>query len=215
MNNETLGQLLVGLLEKKNGSIEQLADSTNIPRQYLEALLDDRNDDLPALPYVRGYLAKIAVALGEDPAVLQIAYREMELKRSGPKDILPANRFALDKNRSLWWKVLAAGVGIFLISLWLYNFLGIPKLDINLPETPTVSETDLFTIQGAAGPKETVYINNEQIYVTSDGFFSKEVLLDPGFNTFEIKAKKFLGRETKITRQIIYEQSEESQIPAE
>jgi len=45
--------------------------------------------------------------------------------------------------------------------------------------------------------------------------FSKSVLLQGGINSFEIKAKKFLGRETSVTRQIIYQEPEVSPIKEE
>lgn len=208
MNNETLGQILAGILEEKRIAPERLAAMTNISGQYIEALLDDEEKLLPAMPYVRGYLVKIAEVLSEDPQRLIDAYLEMELTRSGAKDTLPLNRFAINKNKSGLLKIILGGLAIVVFAFWLYNFLGIPKIEINLPETTVIAKNPFFIIQGTAGPKETIYINGEKIYVTRDGFFSKEVLLESGLNVFEIKTKRFLGRETKTTREIIYEKNE-------
>jgi hypothetical protein len=208
MNNETLGQILAGILEEKRIAPERLSDLTNISPRYVRALLDDEEKLLPAMPYVRGYLVKIAEALSEDSQRLIDAYLEMELARSGAKDTLPLNRFAINKSAPGRLKIILGGLAIVVFAFWLYNFLGIPKIEINLPETTVTAKNPFFIIQGTTGPKETIYINGEKIYVTRDGFFSKEVLLESGLNVFEIKTKRFLGRETKTTREVIYEKNE-------
>ena len=39
----------------------------------------------------------------------------------------------------------------------------------------------------------------------SDGKFLKDYNLQPGTNEIEIKAKRFLGKEIKVVREIIYQ----------
>ena len=49
-----------------------------------------------------------------------------------------------------------------------------------------------------------LFMNGELVSIESGGAWEKGVALEPGLNTIEIRAKKFLGRETTITRQIFY-----------
>jgi flagellar biosynthesis protein FlhG len=54
--------------------IEQLAASTKINPTYLRFLEDERFDDLPALVYVRGFVASYARQLGLDPELVARGY---------------------------------------------------------------------------------------------------------------------------------------------
>jgi len=48
-------------------------------------------------------------------------------------------------------------------------------------------------------------INGENVYVASDGSFSKEVQLTSGINVIEVKAVNNFEKSTKIIRQIFRE----------
>ncbi|MEK7149917.1 MAG: helix-turn-helix domain-containing protein, partial [Patescibacteria group bacterium] len=37
-------------------SVERLSSLTDVPERYLKAILNEEPEQLPALPYVRGYL---------------------------------------------------------------------------------------------------------------------------------------------------------------
>jgi len=69
----------------------------------------------------------------------------------------------------------------------------------------------MAAIEGKIDPRDSLELNGEPIYPDSTGSFSEQVPLEQGINTFEFKIKRFLGRETKIQRQIIYEIGEEIQ----
>lgn len=210
-NNDRLPQLINQALEEQRTSIDQLAALTNIPKRYLTALKEGDLKNLPPAPYVRGYILKIAEALNLEAENLIAAYRELTLKRSGQEDSLPTNRFAVEKkSRSRVWVFLA--IGFLLLGLWFLkltpSFRGIPEISIYFPEQPiTVVNERLLAIEGrVAEPKDAVFINDEPVLTDRAGRFRKEALLESGLNTFEITAKRFLGRETKIIRQVFYEE---------
>ena len=62
-------------------------------------LAEDNLEDLPAAPYVHGYLIRIAEALGLNGEKMWIEYQKSNetLKRSGKNDELPKNRFESTK----------------------------------------------------------------------------------------------------------------------
>jgi hypothetical protein len=126
---------------------------------------------------------------------------------SGSKDRLPINRFA---PKPLNKKIIVIGlvviIGLVLLVPQLADFLGKPSLDILVPESNN-DETALqqFTIRGQVGnPQDKIMVNGDEALVTEDGTFQKEVYLEEGMNTFHITAKRLLGRETTITRNIFY-----------
>jgi hypothetical protein len=52
-------------------------------------------------------------------------------------------------------------------------------------------------------------LNGERIYPDENGNFSKEIELKEEFNTLVFEAKKFLGKESTVTKQIFYEKPAE------
>lgn len=209
-SDKNLGELLAEIAGSRGVTAEKLSELTNIPKRYITALFENDIKNMPAAPYVRGYLTKIASILGIDSESLYEAYHRLNLKTSGREDFLPKNRFALTKSR----KGLAALAGVLLIvgylgSVRLNAALGIPSIDINLPAK--VDDRDfletresVYAVEGKIDAKDSISINNEAIPTDESGLFFKEIALDKGLNTFEIRVKRFLGRETTIIRKVFY-----------
>ena len=211
-NEKTLSELIEELMTARGLNSDKLAELTNIPKRYLIALSQNDVKNLPAEPYVRGYLNRIAEATGVEPTGLYGAYKKLGLKTSGKDDSLPENRFAIQKSTNkLIISVVIVLVAIIGLSLKLKDVLGIPSIDVNLPETSLIVYVPTAIIEGKIDPKDSLELNGELIYPDSTGVFNEEVSLEQGINTFEFKIKRFLGRETKIERQIIYEIGEEIQ----
>ena len=194
-------------MEERGINPEKLSYVTNIPTRFITALLGGNFKELPAKPYVRGYLIKIAVVLGIEEEVIMEAYREStEIRSSGGKDRLPMNRFAIQKiNKNfIVGTVIALGLIIFL-GLRINDIMGTPTLQVNLPENPYSTTDQTLKITGRMSAKDKLTLNQEIVYTNQDGTFQKDVTLSPGLNTFEFNATRFLGRETKIVRQVVYE----------
>ena len=83
--------------------------------------------------------------------------------------------------------------------------MGTPTLQVNLPENPYSTTDQTLKITGRMNAKDKLTLNQEIVYTNQDGTFQKDVTLSPGLNTFEFNATRFLGRETKIVRQVVYE----------
>ncbi|MCK9186956.1 MAG: helix-turn-helix domain-containing protein [Candidatus Colwellbacteria bacterium] len=208
-NDKKLGDILSEIITEHGITLEKLSDLTNIPKRYLSAIIDNDLKNMPAAPYVRGYLIKISSALDTEPEILLDAYKKAGLKTSGKEDFLPKNRFIVAKKRKGWIFAIILGILAIIIMPRINSFLGIPSLDINLPEkieNRDFLETrdQLLAIEGKINPKDSIIINKELVPVDSEGRFTKEVQLDAGLNTFEIKVKRFLGREITVIRKVFY-----------
>ena len=211
MEQKPLKEILREEMHARNYTIGKLARETAVPERYLDAIFEGRTDSLPPAPYVRGYLIKIAPLLGLDGGNLwNIFMRESAPKSSGPLDRMPANRFAIERVGKKW---IVLGAIIFLLIAYFginaNRLLGKPDLSITNPSVETlVTTTDTITLMGRTDAENEVTVGGEQVNVDPTGKFEKEYTLQKGVNVIEIIAKKFLGRETKIIKQVIYQPAE-------
>lgn len=207
-------EVLQELLEAQRMSADKLAELTDVPKRFIASLIRGEFDQLPAKPYVRGYLFKIAEALAVDPHVLWQSYRQSaDLAASGEQDRLPTNRFALQRVRSS--RVIIALVAVIILSFAGFRFndiLGRPTIDLSVPESTT--ET-IITVRGTISPRDRLTLNDEVIYPRESGEFEKEVQLEPGLNTLTFHVSRYLGRETTVIRQIFYQPVTEGSVTEE
>ena len=70
------------------------------------------------------------------------------------------------------------------------------------PKEDMVIQQESFTVRGKTDSGAYLTINGENVYVASDGSFSKEVQLTSGINVIEVKAVNNFEKSTKIVRQI-------------
>lgn len=208
--DKPLQELLKEQVTIKGYNVERLTRVTGIPERYLEGLLSGDYSKLPPAPYVRGYLMAIAPLLDLNAEELWEEYKKEEwLKKSGALDKLPTNRFAIKSISKK--KIVAAIFGILLIIYLGWNIghlLGKPKLEIINPSLETITtEESTIKLIGYINPADKLLINTEEIVTDSNGLFTKDYSLQAGLNTIEFLAKRFLGKETKVVKQIIYQQN--------
>lgn len=194
-------------LKERGLTIRRLGEITGITAEHIENLSEERFGQLPAAPYLRGYLMKIGKVLDFDPAPWWDYFDRLNaLKSSGPTDELPRNRFVQKPVAKYGWVVL---VGIILVVYFGFRFqkiVGRPAIAVSYPPEGIVRVTeDAAIIKGNVEGTLNLSINNEVIPVDADGSWEKNIVLQPGMNTIEIRATKFLGGETNVMRQILYE----------
>jgi len=215
-----LNELLTDALGLRGLSVDKLAEATDIPPHYLSALISGDLIKLPPAPYVRGYLAKIAEILRVEAEPFITAYkREMEresIKTSGPLDKLPSNRYAFKP----FFKKGMVITGLVLILAVAYlvwradDFLGTPKIIITNPISDSiVVNVPSIKLSGQINPRDKLTINGEEVFVDKNGEFSNGFSLQSGPNAIEFKVKRFLGKEIKVVRQVIYQPLQLQQSP--
>jgi len=215
MSDQSFRETILNAIEEKGFALSKLAELSRVPERYLELLLREEYDHLPSAPYLHGYLLRLARVLNLDSELLwEIFKKEYRLKTSGLEDRLPVNRFAIDTLSNT--KILITGGLIVLTLLYLafrWNTLfGKPSLVILDPAENIISTTDrLYTIRGSTDRNVKITINNDLIETDDRGSFSKDVFLETGDNSFTITAKKLLGREISVVRQITVPLIDESE----
>lgn len=205
---KSFNEILKERFRDKGCSVEKLSGLTSIPDRYLTALLEGDFKKLPPAPYVRGYLIKIAALLDLNPQELWESYKDdQSIKSSGAEDKLPSNRFAIKSVNKKMAMGIIAGVLVGSYLIWnVGHLIGRPKLEIAYPLAQTIILVEpLVTVSGNIDPADKLFINEQETVVGGDGAFEMDYGLEPGLNTVELKVKRFLGRETKAVRQIIYQ----------
>ena len=215
INNEfkTLKEIFNEALQLRNLDVKKLSEVTDIPIHYLSAIASGDVKKLPASPYVRGFLAKIADTLKIEREPILEAYKQelsfWPAKSSGAEDKLPQNRFALKSRKKITILIILALVVLTVLIFLAFQFsafLGNPQMEITNPkENNSISNNQIIVLTGIINPQDKLTINNEEVLAKNDGEFEKEFALQPGPNAVEFKIKKFLGKEIRITKIITYQ----------
>ncbi len=209
MENKPIKDFIFERLEAKSLTLDKAATLTGISKHFLEAILKSEWKKLPAAPYLCGYFKKLEQVLDVEAGYLWKKFQEeSDFRTSGPADRLPENRFAIKAGNRLWLLptlVIAASMIYVFVSSG--RVAGVPDLAITNPlEATLIVNNPLFVLEGSADPVDKLFINGEEVYVDKNGKFQENYNLQSGLNTFEFMAKKFLGKETKVVRQIIYQE---------
>ncbi|PIR05210.1 MAG: hypothetical protein COV57_00245 [Candidatus Liptonbacteria bacterium CG11_big_fil_rev_8_21_14_0_20_35_14] len=203
--------IIIEAIEQNGTNLGKLAESSRIPQRYLELIIRGENSYLPAAPYIHGYIIRLAHNLELDGELLWELYKkENSIKISGGHDKLPSNRFSIQNNSNTKMFVIG-GIALLALIYIVFKFNDLfssPSLTILDPNQESVTTSSkIYTIIGSTKNEIKITINEELIDLDENNGFQKEVLLEPGLNTFKIKASKFLGGTSEIIRQIIFEEA--------
>ncbi|MBU2082268.1 helix-turn-helix domain-containing protein [Patescibacteria group bacterium] len=212
-NQPAGGQTLSGFLKEKrqskNLSLEKLSDITKIQMFSLEALENGQFEKLPPSVYRMGIFKRLAKILDIDEKEIMEMYNNETQVVETSADY---NNIAKPKKENFRFvltpkKSIAIFSAILLVSLFAYlwyqfDFLvGPPNLAINLKED-LITQEGTITLKGKTDSRVDLTINGENIYVSPNGDFSKDVSLADGINVIEVKVINSFGKTTKIIRQI-------------
>ncbi|MEX2054175.1 MAG: helix-turn-helix domain-containing protein [Candidatus Colwellbacteria bacterium] len=207
-DNEEVVEEIRRLMKTKGIGPARLANLTDIPSRFIDSILEGNFDNLPARPYIRGYLFKISNILGADSDHLWQMYRSSsEAQSSGERDKLPTNRFALQKiNRGVIMGLIATAALLLLLIFNFNRIVGKPNIDVVVPQT---TEESVITVSGLINPDDRLTLNEEIIYTDDVGHFEKQIQLEPGLNTLTFIVNRYLGRETVLVEQVFYQVPQE------
>lgn len=206
MPDKQISELLAELMDAEGVSPEKLSALTNIPTRFIISLKEGELNKLPAEPYVRGYLKKIADALKTDEEALINAYKESKrIARVGATDTLPSNQYARVPMKKSWFLVpiiLIAFATMFFVRQ--NQIFGIPELALDIP---SVAYSESLLVEGTIRPGDKITLNGELLPTDKTGRFEETIFLRPGLNTLEFKVSRFLGKETTATKEVYYEET--------
>lgn len=205
-------------MKAKNLSVEKLAQITGISDRYIHLLLESAVEKLPPAPYIRGYLFRIADALELNGDMLwkELSRQREDVRRSGTNDTLPTNHFQGKGHKKKVILIALIVLVAIIFAVLRASYQENPNLRFeNLKEDGiTTVREDAITLRGNIDPDFTLRIEGEQIFLDDEGGFTKEIILDEGMNIVVIRAKRLLGKEHAITKQIFYEKPRQEAIPA-
>lgn len=97
-----------------------------------------------------------------------------------------------------------------LVSYGLFNarnlILG-PSIEIFSPMSETETNENTILIKGRAKNITFLSLNERPIFVDREGLFEEKLLISPGFNIIELKAKDRFKQELLKTIKVYYKQS--------
>lgn len=211
MEEKQFKNFLEDKMQDKNLDLKHLSEISGIALNNLQDLIDENTNNLPPAPYVRGYLIKLGKILdfnGEE--WWEYFKNKKDLKSSGKGDELPQNRFISFRFKKYILIVLVIILALIYFIIRFNNIFGRPVIELNIPSYILNVTDKKFVINGEVKNVDKLFINLEEVFIDKNGKFSKEIILQPGINNIEIKAQKLLRPETKILRQIFYQENQNS-----
>ncbi len=207
MERYYFGQFLESELKEKGISLKKLSEISGISLKNLEALREDEYGALPPSPYVYGYIKKLGFIFGfnsdEWLQRIRASNREGHPPAEDKFPAKPVRKHILPRGSFVTLLIIAGLVLIFGIES--PKIFGRPVVVLQYPEqNPAVATSKDITLTGTVKNGSELFINGESVDIGSSGAWGKTIALEAGMNPVEIKAEKFLGGETKIVEQIIY-----------
>lgn len=218
----TLGEKLKKLRGDFRMSLSDISKATKIQVKYLEYLENAQYDKLPADVYVRGFLRSYARYLNlDEKAFIKLYERERNIQANLGQDIaeptkprnINVSSFVITSRTVLLAAVIVLVAGSF---MYLYRefsaFAAEPLLIISTPANGAVIESSEVLVKGKTDRGARVSLNNQPVFVGSDGVFEERLTLQPGLNTVTFVA---INRFEKEKREILSLEATYAQMPAE
>lgn len=203
---KTVGDILKSARFKKRYSLKKVERETKIKKEFVDAIESGRWKDLPDFPVVSGFVKNLAAYLEVD---VKTAYAT--LKRDYPPQKLLINPKPDVGGKFTWTPKYTFLVGILIVVLALFGYLGFqfvkfnlpPALEVAKPQNNFVATANKVYVLGKTDSDATIMINNQLVLVNDDGVFNGEIEVFEGTRSIEIIATSRSGKQTKIIRNII------------
>jgi cytoskeletal protein RodZ len=202
------GQKLKEQRITKGLTIEQVSKETKIRVSYLSAIEKGEYQKLPASTYIHGFVRNYAKYLGlPEQEILAIFRREYDeekafavLPKGLVKEDFPIRRIKLADTAKIIVLLVIILLGYILFQ---YRFAIIsPPLEILMPSDGAVVSTRIIIVSGKTDPNATVFVNNDNVSLDSDGNFKKSINVFPGKTIIRVKAINYFGKERILERHI-------------
>ncbi|MCX6793424.1 MAG: helix-turn-helix domain-containing protein [Candidatus Falkowbacteria bacterium] len=211
-DSDSVGQQLRCAREQKNLKIEVVAKKLIIKVDYLKALEDNDKTKLPTGVYAKNFLREYARFLGLD-------YKSLLKEFSGEVVLNEDKNEALFERQVVAKKYLIAipalirnlliGLAALLCLIYIVFLINkifqAPRLIVSYPASDFQTTKKDLEIVGQTESESDVQINGQDVQVSNDGSFKKNIYLERGLNTIIVSAKKKHSRSARLTRRILFE----------
>ena len=209
---QTLGEKLEEARKRVHLSLDELSKKINVQKKYLESLEQGKYSELPADVYVKGYLKNLTEYLELNfSEVLSLYQRERGIEKN-------IKNFTKKKKKERLFSItitprfvrIGAGVFVFLtvISYLWYQISGLarpPELAVWEPSQDKTISEDVITVRGQTEPGVALTINDQPVYIDSEGNFKESVGLQQGLNVLKIAATNRFEKQSVVVRKIMSE----------
>src|SRR3989344_3463038 len=202
------GQKLKDKRIAKGLTIEQVSKETKIRASYLSAIEKGEYQKLPASTYIQGFVRNYAKYLDlNEQEILAIFRREFDEKKAFavlPKGLVkedfPIKRIKLADTAKF---IILLAIALLGYIFFQYRFAIIsPPLEILTPKDGAIVLSSTVSVSGKTDPNATVFVNNDNVSLDSDGNFKKSINVFPGKIIIKVKAINYFGKEKIIERHI-------------
>lgn len=206
----TLGEKLRKLRSDFRMSLGEVSKATKIQVKYLELLENGEYEKLPADVYVRGFLRSYARYLSiDEQSLINVYERERHIQTNLNSNTPSKKTYTAHISlaslvvtpRAIVMSLLFVFVcfSFFYLFRELQAFIGVPRLVITAPLNGEKIKANEVIVQGKTDKGARVSINNQSVFVGSEGDFSDTIILQRGFNTMTITAVNRFEKEKKET----------------
>lgn len=208
INMETLPEYLKSARESFSYDLIHVAKITNISPKFLELLESGYYHRLPADVYVYGFLRKLAELYRTDAELLIFQYKKERGIHEQLNKKTPVYKSYTDSKFEVTPKTITFGaLAMFVIFIIGYLFFQVhainqpPSITISGPEDGARIESSSVIVQGKTGVGVTLTMNDQQIFVDSEGNFKQPVSISLGEKVLTFVAKNSFGKQS--TKQIL------------
>lgn len=205
----TLGEKLIKLRSQYRMSLLEIAKATRIQAKYLQALESGDHRELPAEVYVRGFLRSYARYLGlQEDAFLKLYDKEKHIRTHLGKvepdkkreKIVLGNVWLVTPRTLILTVVALVLLGTFgYLFRELRSFVAEPHLVISSPSSGLFTEAASVVVTGKTDRGARVTLNDEPVFVGTDGDFQEVVTLQPGSNRLRILSTNRFEKTKEVT----------------
>jgi cytoskeletal protein RodZ len=207
VNMETLPEYLKDARVSFSYDLHHVGKITNISEKFLESLEEGAYHKLPADVYVYGFLRKLAELYRSDPDILIEQYK----KERGIHDQLnrtPVYKSYKEPKLTITPKTITLAAVVLFI-LFVLGYLIFQVNALNRPPFIKIAEpadgaritSSSLLVQGQTTPGTNLRINEQQVFVDSEGNFKQPVSISPGEKILKFVATNNFGKES--TKQIV------------
>jgi cytoskeletal protein RodZ len=205
-----VGEVLAEYRIKQDISLEKVSQVTRIRVDFLRAIEENRFEELPAEPFVRGFLNSYATYLGLDPATI-LALLRRDFKTGEKGKIVPRQFLKQIKRQQSWVGprltavisvVVVIGLVLGYAGLQWWRFRQPPPLEVFVPEQNEVVERTV-TVRGKTSIDAVITVDAKPIAIDQEGVFETDVFYPAdGTYTITIQAEDRRQRKSVIQRTV-------------
>lgn len=203
---DTLGEYLKQIREQLNFDIKTASILTQIKPKYLESLEAGDYDSLPSDVYIRGFIKSLARVYNLEEKVLIEQY---EKEHGFTPKARPTTNIQTKKQFNFTPKTIIVLVSLLLgvlavgyVASQIRSVLAPPLLELEEPGEDITIQGNTLVISGRAEVGADVTINEQIVLLDRNGQFTESLILSPGLNVIEVKARNRFEKESVVSRRV-------------